>query len=149
MADARAFMKKPVGIAAEGPMALRSNLNTEVAAESRKDGLNYAPGVPASSNPFKHYSRINARNIAQIDVVWENADPELIYPGMPCKYVFLDEGRPVELNGTVGQVQAVTQLQGIGAGAKTYMTNCAVTLLCEQRTRTRKLPTTAPRGATF
>lgn len=149
MADARAFMKKPVAITVEGPMARRANLNTEVAAEARKDGLNYAPGVTASSNPFKHYSKINARNIAQIDVVWEHADPELIYPGMPCKYVFLDEGRPVELNGTVGQVQAVTQLQGIGTGAQTYMTNCAVTLLCEQKPRSRKLPTTLPRGATF
>lgn len=149
MADAKAFMKKPVAITENGPMAKRLNLNTEVAAESRKDGMNYAPRVSSSSNPFKEYSRINGRNIAQIDVVWENCDPELIYPGMPCKYVFLDEGRTVELNGTVGHVQASTQVLGVGITSNSYITNSVVTLLCEQKPMTRKLPTQSPTGARY
>lgn len=149
MADANAFMKKPVEITEDGPKPKRLNLNTEVAAESRKDGMNFAPRINASSNPFKEFSRINSRNISQIDLVWENADPELIYPGMPCKYVFLDQDKSIELNGTVGQVQVSTQVMGQGLTTIGYVTNCLVTLLCEQRPKTRTLPKTQPVGATF
>lgn len=150
MADARAFMSKPVEITADGPKMRRGNFNTEVAAEARSDGLNYAPRTDSpSSNPFKEYSKVTARNIARIDIVWENADPELLYPGMPCQYTFLDNNIPVTLRGTVGFVHAITQLQGKGISGKTYMTNCTIVLLCEQKVKTRKLPTTAPQGATF
>lgn len=150
MADARAFMKKPVEITADGPKARRGNLNTEVSAEARKDGLNHVPRTSSpSSNPFKEYSKINARNIARVDVVWENADPELIYPGMPCKYIFLDNDKPITLRGTVGFVHALTQLQGEGMTGKTYMTNCTLVLLCEQKIKTRSLPKQTPTGAVF
>lgn len=150
MTDARAFMNKAAELTEDGPMARRGNLNTEVAAEARKDGLNFAPRTAsASSNPFKEYSKINSRNIARIDVVWENGDPELIYPGMPCKYVFLDEGRSVELTGTVGFVHAVSQRPATGMSSNMFMTNCAVTLLCEQKPKTRALPKAQPQGGVF
>lgn len=149
MTDARAFMKKPVEITPEGPMAKRGNLNTEVATQARKDGLNHAPLVQGSSNPFKEYSKVNARNTSRIDVTWENCDTELLYPGMPCKYIFLDQGKAVELRGTVAFVHGVTQLQGNGMAGKTYLSNCIVTLLCEQKPKTRKLPKTLPTGGTF
>ena len=150
MQDARALMKKPVLVKEDGPYAQRSNLNTEVIAEHRKDGLNYAPRTSGpSSNPFKEYSYINAKNIARIDVVWENADIDLLYPGMPCKYIFLDDGKAVELKGTVGFVQSTTQLQGNGINGKVYMTNCTITLMCEQKPNTRKLPKDKPVGGTF
>ena len=114
MADARAFMKRSVQVTADGPKALRTNLNTEVVAEQRKDGLNYATLATPSSNPFKQYSRVNARNIARVDLVWENSDPELIYPGMPCKFIYLDENKTIELTGTVGFAHTTVQRQGLG-----------------------------------
>jgi hypothetical protein len=150
MADANAFMNKPVEITEAGPMARKNNLNTEVATVNRKDGLNYAPKVSASGNPYKEYSKINIRDSSIVNLVWENSDPELLYPGMPCKYVFLDEGKVVELTGTIGQVQAITQLQGISSGAsKMFMTNCAVSLICQEKSRTRKLPKQKPVGGIF
>lgn len=140
MADARAMMKKPVKLSDEGPKASRGRLNFEVVAEERKDGLNYAPTVATpSSNPYKEYSKITQRNIAKISLKWENADPDLIYPGMPCKYVFTDEGKIVELKGTVGFIHAFTTLQSNGIMGNTSRTVCSVVLLCEQKPATREV----------
>lgn len=133
MADARAFMKRSVQITDDGPKALRSNLNTEIVAEQRKDGLNFAKLAAPSSNPFKQYSRVNARNVARVDLVWENSDPELIYPGMPCKFIYLDENKTIELTGTVGFAHTTVQRQGAGIQSSTFMTNTALTLLCQQK----------------
>lgn len=146
MADPRSYLKKPVILTPDGPKPARGSLNTEVAAEPRKDGLNYAPRVQASANPFKEYSRVNARNMARIDFIWENADPGLLYPGMPCKYIFLEDGKVVELQGTVVFAHATTQLQGQGMSGKIYCTNCAITILAKQKTNTRKAAASKPQG---
>lgn len=142
MADARAFMKKPVKLTDEGPKGKRANLNYEVVAESREDGLNYAPFTSegASSNPFRQFSRINARNVARIDFIWENCDYEMLYPGMPCKYIFLDDDKPIELKGIIAFVQVLTELQGQGINGTVYRSKCNVTILAEQRPPTRKVP---------
>ena len=138
MTDARALMKKPIKMTDSGPKFTRGQLNTEVAAGARDDGLNFAPKVKASANPFKEYSVVNARNIARVDLVWENANPDLIYPGMPCKYLFLEDNDIIELHGTIGFIQATTALIGQGINGRVYQTNCAVTLLAEQKPNTKK-----------
>lgn len=142
MIDARALMSKPVKITDEGIKADRTSINTEVAAESRKDGLNYAPSLNsgATGNAFKEYSKINARNVARLDFIWENSNPDLLYPGMPCKYMFLDNGVVISLTGTVVFVQSLVELQGNGTVSNTYRTVTNVVLLVEQKPVTRKIP---------
>lgn len=142
MIDSNAFMTKPVIITEEGAIPSRSSLNIEVVAEERKDGLNYAPMVAgrSSANPFKEYSKINARNVSRIDFLWENSNSSLLYPGMPCRYIFLDDDKIVELNGIIAFVQSLTELQGIGINGTVYKTKSVVTLLAEQKPLKRKIP---------
>ncbi len=147
MADARSFMKKPVKIGKNGPEGNRGNLNHEVAITDRKDGLNYAPVVKGgpSSNPFFERSKILALSMAQIDFVWENADPELLYPGMPCKYVYLSGGKPVSLKGTILFVHSyASRLEKYKASA--FRTTCRVTIATEPQTKTPDLPATVTPG---
>ncbi len=101
MADAKAFMNKPIIINENGPIADRSRLNYETAITDRKDNLNYAPKMGISNNPFHEYSKVVLSSLAQIDLVWENSDYTLLYPGMPCKYVFMDREKMVELKGVI------------------------------------------------
>lgn len=142
MVDARALMNKPVKITADGIQAERTSLNHEVAALSRKDGLNFAPSLNSgpSGNPFKEYSKINARGVARLDFIWEHANPDLLYPGMPCKYMFVDNGEIVSLTGTVQYMQSLTELQGNGTTSNTYHTSAVVTLLIQQKPVTRVIP---------
>lgn len=134
MAEARSFMGKPVEMTKDGPKAKRAQVNHESAVSSRDDGLNYAPvsknGI--SSNPFLEYSKILKKNVARIDLVWENAAPGEIYPGMPCKYMFIENDVPMSLSGTIVFVHVTVQLSGTGITAKAHSTICHVTLLVEK-----------------
>lgn len=133
MADANAFMKKPVKVTEKGIQAVRGNLSYEVGHVSREDNLNYAPVVKqsVSSNPFIEYSKVIARSVGRVDVIWENSNPDMLYPGMFCKFIYLKDEKIVELNGIVVFAHAFTSLQGNGIDSKIFRTNTQLTLLLE------------------
>jgi len=141
MPDARAYMKKPVKITENGPQASRAELNHEVIIKERSDGLNYAPiaqGGP-SSNPFVERSKVIQRSMAQIDLVWENSDPLLIYPGMPCKYIYLSQGKAISLKGTILFVHSFSaKVEKYNASA--FRMTCRVSIACEAQTKRPDLP---------
>lgn len=132
--EARSLMSKPVEMTADGPVGVRAQLNHEVTKEGRKDGLNYAPmsDRDVSSNPFAQYSRILQKSGGRVDFVWQNAKPSLIYPGMPCKYVFLSGDKVRELQGVVIFNHIMIQLEGEGMTAKNHTTLCQITLFVER-----------------
>ncbi len=141
MADANAFMKKPAKVD-DGVKANRAQLNHEVIATSRADGLNYAPvSNTISSNPFLEYAKVIMRDVGRIDITWQYANPNLLYPGMPCKYCYLEDGQVRELIGQIAHVHSLLQLQGQGLQSKTYMQQCVVTLLV---TKAPSIPTQKP-----
>lgn len=148
LADANSFMKKPVELTAAGPVGKRANLNYEVSLIDRKDGLNYAPisDNKISNNPYVEYSKVLARTVARIDLVWENADYSMIHPGMPCKYIFLSKDKPVELKGVILFIHALTSLQGNGITNNVYKTICQISIVVENYSSTPTLPLTKPAG---
>ena len=134
LTDARAMMSKPVEMTKEGPKGRRVNLNTEVASHSRDDGLNFAPtssrGI--SSNPYVDYSAVNARRVARVDLVWDNSNPALIYPGMPCQFLFMDGRKLVKLKGIILYQYALTALQGSKVQDNTFRTKSQITIALER-----------------
>lgn len=114
MPDARSFLKKPAIIGEDGPTADRSRLNHEVIFADRDDGLNFAPMTRQgpSSNPYLQRSTASLQNCAQMDLLWENGDEDLIYPGMPCKVVSSNQGKIVEVKGTILFCQSLTSRAG-------------------------------------
>jgi hypothetical protein len=130
MADSRAFMKKPVEITEDGPVGARKRLNFEVAIKDRADGLNYAPQADSqiSSNPYAQTSRVIARAGARIDLTWENSVPQLLYPGMPAKFVYLLKDQVKEVEGVVLFAHTVTQLAGQGISVHSYKTSTQIVL---------------------
>lgn len=146
MADARSFMKKPVILTEDGPKAQRQRLNHEVALTDRSDGLNYAPRVSGpSANPFFQRSEVLARQMGQIDFVWENADPEQIYPGMPCKFIYLSQGKAKSLKGCILFVHALSA-RIEKQGASTFSTTCRLTIACDPMSELPDLPTSTTPG---
>jgi len=132
MPDANAMMKKPVVMTEQGPKADRARLNTEVAGRKRADGNIFAPVVTNSANPYRLYSQLACRQLARVDVVWENSDPDLIYPGMPCKYVFMDKEEYKELKGIIVYKYSCHSLVGRPVVSSTYRTSTQVTIMLEQ-----------------
>jgi len=81
---------------------------TEVSIEARRDDTNYVTisDSPVTSRYNIEYSKLAARAGMLIQFVWESAAPELIYPGMPCSYVYLKNDLEVEeLTGVVASVE--------------------------------------------
>jgi hypothetical protein len=141
MADAKAFMKKPVVLSETGPQANRAKLNHEVVIKQRADGLNYAPVSQdgPSINAFLQRSKVLARSLAQLDFVWENSDPQLIFPGMPCKYNYLSQGKVVSLKGTILFVHSFSaRVEKYEASAYRVITR--ITIACEAQTKVPDLP---------
>jgi hypothetical protein len=108
--DANAMMKKPVEMTDKGPKAVRHQLNTEVVAKERMDGLNYAPvrkGDQVSSNILRKMSEVSKSMGSVMRLVWHSADYELIYPGAPCKIVTVGpDGKAASLFGVIQKVDA-------------------------------------------
>lgn len=142
VADARPFMKKPVKIDAGGPIADRGRLNHESVHKGRDDDLNFAPylNTGATSNPFSLRSVVNSNVMGQIDLVWENSDISLIYPGMPCKYVYLSQGKPISLKGTILFVHEHVYKNDRTRKDAVFRSNARISIVCEPQSKKPELP---------
>lgn len=60
----------------------------------------WAPGGP-TSNPFKHYTEMARRNGRYVFIEWTLGDIDLLYPGMPVKYLSAIEGDLAEYDGVL------------------------------------------------
>lgn len=138
--DATGLITKPIDITPDGPIADRARLNTEIANRERSDGLYFAPMVKPSVNPFKNYSKVASRAISTIEAVWENSLPDLIYPGMPCKYVFMDSGEYREVTGTILGKYSTSQLIGATGTSNSYRTATKLGMALEYYEGTPKQP---------
>lgn len=144
--SADAIMNKPVHMTDDGPLADRASVNTEVGNRTRPDGLYLAPMKSPSSNPFKHYSKVAARQMAELNLVWENSHPDLIYPGMPCKYVFMDNGEYKEVRGVILGKYSVEALIGNPVTSQTYRTSTHLGLCVEYYENSPEQPATPSYG---
>ncbi len=111
-ADGESFMKKPVEITSDGVNAKRKRLNYEFANYDRKDQNPYSPTYQSTSNPYFMMSKNIAYQMSLHVVTWETSNPDLIYPGMPCRFVYADKDEKVELDGTVVFCFTNTVIQG-------------------------------------
>lgn len=135
MTDHSVMMKKPWEIDADkGPKGISSKLNNEFIVKNKSDGVNFARyrRSDTHSNPFFEASRTAYHQTAQVDLEWQNGDIDLLYPGMPIKYVFIEEGVRREVNGTLLSAYSVTSNQGQTVGINGhFMTTVGVSIVVE------------------
>lgn len=136
MADARAMMKKPVELTEQGPVGKRTQVNFELTNRERPDGLNYAPVVKGgpSSNPYKEYTKVLAREGARVHLEWYHSNPRLIYPGMPCKFVYMDGEDLKDVKGIILNCESVTEIQGKPFTTNMYKTKTMLSIFVEKIT---------------
>jgi hypothetical protein len=113
--------------------AKRSENVRELTLKSRKVGLNYAPMSQRriTANPYFETSEIAPRLGTVVQTVWENADPDLIYPGMPARYVYLEGDILNDVYGIVLAADHSIDLQGQGISSERYRCNVVVTLFLD------------------
>jgi len=133
MLDPNAMMKKPIEVDDTGAaIGSRARLNREVGYIDRGDGLNYTPVVrDISSNPYHEISKVSARQATVIHFAWENSDESLLYPGMPCKCVYMQNDIICEVKATLLNVHATRNRQGTLGEPDRYATKCIIAVATE------------------
>lgn len=84
-----------------------------------------------TDNVFAEASSIAKRNGSFISLVWENSQPELIYPGMPSKLLYLNNGDVMELEGIVVKSHHYIHDSTVGPIVGRHTTNSGITMFIE------------------
>jgi hypothetical protein len=109
-------------------VAKRGQNNSEFVGESAKTGKNNVKMAPEgiTSNPFVSTSRLARSQGHFFMVEWENADPELIEPGINVKIMYLNEGEVKSITGVLVKCHRQTKMNGQGMLATGYRTFCVL-----------------------
>ncbi|WP_257292809.1 hypothetical protein [Endozoicomonas sp. ONNA1] len=114
----------------------RSNNLVEYISHQRPDGRNnivYSPRQ-ITINHQRESSALATRLASTIDIVWENSDPTLIYPGMPVRFYY-HRGEILEwLEGVVIKAHHYSSASTPGLVNDKHITRSTLTLLVNRDT---------------
>ena len=111
----------------------RTDNASEFVAWDRKSTNNNAmvSGTRITSNSFNEYAKLSRRNVMHLRVVWENANIDLLYPGMPVNFIYTYQDTQREVKGTLSFVQAITTGTGGTLINSAHTTHAVLTVLIE------------------
>lgn len=112
----------------------RAKNNSEFIVEKRDTGYNHVPvsRKRITSNGYVEMSKMSLRGSRHMIVTWENSDPSLIEPGMPCKFVYLVNDKVMETEGLVIGAHTYTHMKGKGLSDGRHVSKTAVKLLVDK-----------------
>ena len=107
----------------------RPQNNTEHEPIEKKN-YHVAPvsAVRISNNSFWQSSVVARRQGSFLTTTWENSEPEMIYPGMPVKFIYMDDNEVKEREGVVIRVHHYIHDDRKGPVAGRHICNSALTL---------------------
>lgn len=103
---------------------------TEVKVKDSLTGFSHMVNAVKSltGNLFSELSDLAFRQGQVTIAVWENSRSDLIYPGMPVKYMYEKDGSTYERLGVVIGTQHYTQMAGDGVTSRRYTTSSSITM---------------------
>lgn len=129
--DPRKLLNDYVQVENNRAVVDQSRVANEFTTDRRPDGLNFIKEAdrPVTTRINAESSKLALRSGFYVQTRWDNADPDLIFPGMPCRYMYLNnEKQVIVLHGTVVGLQARdTPHQGM-IKERRFTTQAAVTL---------------------
>ncbi len=144
--NASAMLDNFVTVNNNRAIANRGKNAIETIFETRANGLNHVTVSDAkfTSNMAYEKSKLAYRAGMFLVVGWEQADPSVIYPGMPVRYLYEHNGQIAELYGTVVGAQYT-----IISGSKNMLggrhnCNAALQLFLEKDSPLNTAQTTTP-----
>jgi hypothetical protein len=114
----------------------RAKNNSEFNVEPRSTGLNNIPVSPdrATANGYTQMSKMALTGGRHMQITWENSNPALITPGMPCKYVYTVNDQTLEAEGVVLGSHTFITMQGKGLADSRHLSKTVVTLFIDKST---------------
>ncbi len=75
--------------------------------KDESDFIKSPDGTSITDKYNKEYAKMAYKAGAYIQTIWENANPDLIIPGMPVRYIFQNGEKTEEIYGTVNAVETL------------------------------------------
>ncbi len=113
------------------------NVN-EVVGELRDDGINYIAESRdrITANTFTEYMKLAEKSGGFIQDVWENSNPDLLYPGMPVKYMYVENNMPQELYGILIGAHTISMSGTRSVSNKRFGNKTTLTLFLQRKVKT-------------
>lgn len=107
--DAKDMIQNYVTAGANKAVVNLKNHVAELVAEHRKDESDFVTSADTvvTDRYNKEYAKMAHKAGAYIQTVWENANVDLLFPGMPVRYIFQDGEVTKELFGTLNAVETL------------------------------------------
>lgn len=134
-ADANQFMGLGFATTKNNRVTMSRGDNvSEFIASPRPNGMNnvQVSDNPITSNPFNEYSKMAQRQGSYISLVWESSLPELVFPGMPVRVLYLEGDVIREIYGVVLQAFDAVQMVGSGLPSDRHSTTTALAIFVQR-----------------
>lgn len=106
----------------------------EVILEKRPKGINLYKNADGlfTDNPWQELSTLTSGLAATIGVVWEYSNPELLYPGMPVKFLYKRNNKVVRIYGTLVGIDSITTTRQLATTDNRYVTSSSLVIHVER-----------------
>lgn len=128
-ADSRKFLNGFVETKDNKTVTKRKENNSEYKSEDLKEqDFITLSNKKINSNPFKERSKLAVRSGGTYTFQWPNSQPELLYPGMPARVLYEENGEVMELRGVILSDHTSVSIIGQGMTADKHGTVTVINL---------------------
>lgn len=126
--DASKFFEKGVEVSGNKAVVSRAANTNEFVSSKQSDGLNNVTmsAQAITANKLFQSSALAAREGAEIQLVWQNANPDLLHPGMQTRIYFMRKGQVREVQAVL--IGAQYSIQAVGDGVVAGVQQCNAAL---------------------
>lgn len=131
--NSHSIMEAPVAISGNRATALRNKNASEYAGVEKKGNTTARfTKNTVGTNSFHEASKLTERNGAFLMMVWENARPDIIDPGMQVEVAFLVGGVVEFIDAVVVKTHEYSAMSGIGLHQKVHQCSISVTVMVDR-----------------
>lgn len=131
--SSKGVMSKPAHLKDGKVVANPNKLNTNAGTKSRRDGMNTTTRAPAGINSFHLRTTYLAMQCSEITIGWNNGNHDMIFPGMPCKCIYMQQGQYTERLGTIAAKLVTYKPTSPGASNRSFVPQVQLTILLEPK----------------
>lgn len=138
--DANQIMHGFVTVDGNRMTVLKSKNVNEFVSTPRENGINNVTQSQTriTANPLLENSRLAQRSGAYLQAVWENSNDALLYPGMPVKYMYIQNEEVETIYGVLIGTQTHVSASNINVENRRFISNTTLSMFVD---RTVKLTT--------
>ena len=133
-ADADYSLESLVEVTDNKALMRKADRAAEFLLQNRPDGQNTAffSEERITQNHFEQSSKLSRRAGTHVEVMWDNSNPDYVYPGMPVRYLYQAEDEVGVLEGTLLRAHTYVSLSGIGVGNTRHLSKTVLVLFVEK-----------------